>query len=120
MLDEPFSMLDPQSSRAVRDLIRVQVRELEIPCLLVSHRISDAQELGDRICYLDRGRKTWEGPAGKFPDAIAGCRCGCGPEIPSEQEQSGLYRPPGPGPCGNAGCEAGVALGTKRLLPNKI
>jgi molybdate transport system ATP-binding protein len=77
MLDEPFSMLDTRSSEAVRDLIRTQVRKLKIPCLLVSHRVSDADELGDRICFLDRGKKTWEGLPAKFPPEISGCRCGC-------------------------------------------
>jgi molybdate transport system ATP-binding protein len=75
MLDEPFSMLDTRSSEAVRDLIRTQVRELDIPCLLVSHRFLDADELGNRICYLDRGIKCWEGSPAKFPEEISGCRC---------------------------------------------
>jgi molybdate transport system ATP-binding protein len=77
MLDEPFSMLDTRSSEAVRDLIRTQVRELKIPCLLVSHRVTDADELGDRICFLDRGKKSWEGLPAEFPPEISGCRCGC-------------------------------------------
>lgn len=77
MLDEPFSMLDTRSSEAVRDLIRTQVRELRIPCLLVSHRVTDADELGDRICFLDRGKKYWEGLPADFPQEISGCRCGC-------------------------------------------
>lgn len=79
MLDEPFSMLDTRSSEAVRDLIRMQVRELDIPCILVSHRMTDAHELGDRICFLNRGNKCWDGSPAKFPREIPGCRCGSDP-----------------------------------------
>jgi len=82
MFDEPFSMLDTRSSDAVRDLIRAQVRELDIPCLLVSHRVMDAHELGDRICLLNQGKNYWEGTPAEFTREISGCRCGNGLETP--------------------------------------
>lgn len=82
MLDEPFSMLDTRSSEAVQNLIRTQVRDLDIPCILVSHRMTDAHELGDRICFLDRGNKCWDGIPAQFPRDIPGRMCECDPGSP--------------------------------------
>lgn len=56
MLDEPFTALDTKNQAAVREWIRLCVREHDIPCLMVTHAIGDAEAVGDRICILEKGR----------------------------------------------------------------
>ena len=61
LLDEPFSSLD----RALRDDLRREFRELhrrwEVSTLLVTHDLSDAFYLGERIVVLDGGRVLQQG-----------------------------------------------------------
>jgi ABC-type sulfate/molybdate transport systems ATPase subunit len=61
MLDEPFISLDAQSTVSVKNAICRYVAELQIPCLMVTHRMDDAHQIGDRICILSKGRNVWEG-----------------------------------------------------------
>ena len=61
MLDEPFSGLDTESRRAVREIVRECVADLKIPCIMVTHRIADARASGNRLCRIVRGRIVWEG-----------------------------------------------------------
>jgi molybdate transport system ATP-binding protein len=68
MLDEPFSGLDTESRRAVKEVVRECVAELQIPCIMVTHRLGDARDTGDRICRIERGRIVREGPADGMPD----------------------------------------------------
>ena len=56
ILDEPFTALDTKSQIAVRELIRLCVHEQDIPCLLVTHSIVEAETVGDCICLLEQGR----------------------------------------------------------------
>ena len=56
MLDEPFTALDRRNQIAVREWICLCVQEQNIPCLLVTHDLGDAEAVGNRFCYLDRGR----------------------------------------------------------------
>ena len=48
MLDEPFTALDVESTQTVKALTRRFVREMQIPCIVVTHRLSDSTEIGDR------------------------------------------------------------------------
>ncbi|MEN6611633.1 MAG: ATP-binding cassette domain-containing protein [Methanoregulaceae archaeon] len=66
MLDEPFTALDASSILSVKEHIRDCVRETQIPCILVTHRISDATDLGSRICLFEEGRIVCTGE----PDEI--------------------------------------------------
>lgn len=75
MLDEPFTALDTNSIRAVRDLTRAVISEMQIPCLLVTHRAGDILEIGDRACVLSRGRKEWEGSPRDIPESVPACQC---------------------------------------------
>jgi len=61
MLDEPFSGLDNESRRSVREVVRECVADLKIPCIMVTHRLGDARATGDRICTVSRGRITGTG-----------------------------------------------------------
>ena len=42
MLDEPFAALDTESTQTVKDLTRRVVKDMQIPCIVVTHRISDS------------------------------------------------------------------------------
>lgn len=66
MLDEPFSGLDTESRRSVKDTIRQCVFDLSIPCIFVTHRKEDARATGDRICHIKGGRIIREGDASVF------------------------------------------------------
>ena len=66
MLDEPFSGLDTESRRSVKDIVRQCVADLSIPCIFVTHRKEDAKVTGDRICQIERGRIVREGTASGF------------------------------------------------------
>jgi ABC-type sulfate/molybdate transport systems ATPase subunit len=76
MLDEPFTALDADSIRLVKELTRTYVTDMAIPCLVVTHRIADSRDIGDRVCVLCRGKKEWEGKPEDTPPGM--CRCGDG------------------------------------------
>jgi ABC-type sulfate/molybdate transport systems ATPase subunit len=75
MLDEPFTALDADSTQTVKDLTRRYVRDMNIPCILVTHRVADSAEIGDRACVLCQGKKEWEGIPGEMPEICTVCRC---------------------------------------------
>jgi molybdate transport system ATP-binding protein len=75
MLDEPFTALDAESTQSVKDLTRQYVRDFNIPCILVTHRVADSEEIGDRACVLCQGRMDWEGIPTEMPELCTVCRC---------------------------------------------
>jgi ABC-type sulfate/molybdate transport systems ATPase subunit len=75
MLDEPFAALDTESTQTVKDLTHRVVKDLQIPCIVVTHRLSDSTEIGDRACVLCQGRKEWEGIPGNMPELCTVCHC---------------------------------------------
>ena len=75
MLDEPFTALDTESISIVKDLTRSVVAEMQIPCILVTHRVSDSQDIGDKACILCSGKKEWEGKPSDIPEMSSVCSC---------------------------------------------
>lgn len=61
MLDEPFTGLDAENIRLVRELTRTFVTDMDIPCIIVTHRMRDSRDIGDRMCVMRRGKKEHEG-----------------------------------------------------------
>lgn len=61
MLDEPFTALDAENIRLVKELTRTFVTEMAIPCLVVTHRISDCRDVGDKVCMIGQGKLEREG-----------------------------------------------------------
>ncbi len=56
LMDEPFGALDPLTREALQsDLLGLQ-RELAKTVVLVTHDLSEADRLGDRIALMDAGR----------------------------------------------------------------
>jgi ABC-2 type transport system ATP-binding protein len=59
-LDEPTAGLDPQSRRAVWDLVR-GLREAGVAVVLTTHYLEEAEELADEVVIVDRGRVVASG-----------------------------------------------------------
>jgi ABC-2 type transport system ATP-binding protein len=54
-LDEPTSMLDPQSVRFIRDLIK-ELKNQGKTIILTTHIMEEAEELSDRVGIIDHGK----------------------------------------------------------------
>ena len=61
LVDEPTSSLDPETSRAVMDLLTEIAAEDDIPVLINIHEVSLAEDYSDRIVGLRDGEKVFEG-----------------------------------------------------------
>jgi energy-coupling factor transport system ATP-binding protein len=53
LLDEPTSMLDPESAASVRDTVEAQLNQTGAALIVVEHRFSDWLDLVDRILVLN-------------------------------------------------------------------
>ncbi|MBI5287855.1 MAG: ABC transporter ATP-binding protein [Chloroflexi bacterium] len=61
LLDEPFSALDTALHADLRELISALQAERGIPVLIVTHDLSDAFSLGDRVIVIEAGRVMQQG-----------------------------------------------------------
>lgn len=62
LVDEPTSSLDPETSRAVMDLLTDIAKEDDIPVLINIHEVNLAEEFAERIVGLRDGEIVFEGP----------------------------------------------------------
>lgn len=56
LLDEHTAALDPATAEKVLDLTKKIVKERKITCLMVTHNMSQALELGNRTLMMSGGR----------------------------------------------------------------
>lgn len=56
LLDEPFGALDPVTRDALQQALLELVRDLRLAVVFVTHDMSEAILLGDRIAFLESGR----------------------------------------------------------------
>jgi molybdate transport system ATP-binding protein len=61
LLDEPFSALDAELRRALRDELRAKLARAPIPVILVTHDREEALALGDAVQVLEYGRAIAQG-----------------------------------------------------------
>lgn len=61
ILDEPMSGLDPLGRRDVRNII-LSLRDAGQTVFFSTHILGDVEEICDRVCVLNMGRKIAEGP----------------------------------------------------------
>jgi len=61
ILDEPMSGLYPLGRRDIRNVI-LSLRDNGHTVFFSSHILSDVEEICDRVCVIDRGKKVAEGP----------------------------------------------------------
>jgi energy-coupling factor transporter ATP-binding protein EcfA2 len=62
ILDEPTSLLDPQTALEVVSLIEKLNRELGITFIVVEHRLELLITIADRLVVMDSGSKVMDGP----------------------------------------------------------
>ena len=55
LLDEHTAALDPETAKKVLELTKQIVAEREITCLMVTHNMHQALELGNRTLMMDSG-----------------------------------------------------------------
>ncbi|MBQ9631457.1 MAG: ATP-binding cassette domain-containing protein [Lachnospiraceae bacterium] len=60
LLDEHTAALDPQTAEKVLDLTRSIVSEYHITCLMITHNMQSALDLGNRTLMMDRGRILYD------------------------------------------------------------
>ncbi|MFO7932456.1 MAG: ATP-binding cassette domain-containing protein [Bacteroidales bacterium] len=59
--DEPTSGLDPQTATVIDNLIRDITYEFNMTTIVNSHDMNSVLEIGDRVVYIHKGCKCWEG-----------------------------------------------------------
>ncbi|MHB9055659.1 MAG: ABC transporter ATP-binding protein [Paludibacteraceae bacterium] len=59
--DEPNSGLDPKTSLIIDRLIQEITREYNITTIINSHDMNSVMEIGDKVIFIDKGVKAWEG-----------------------------------------------------------
>ncbi len=59
--DEPNSGLDPRTSIVIDNLIKEITVEFNITTIVNTHDMNSVLEIGDKITYLHKGEKWWEG-----------------------------------------------------------
>ncbi len=67
--DEPTTGLDPIMADVIDDLIRHAVTDLGASALTITHDMSSARVVGDRIAMLYGGSLVWDGPASEIDTA---------------------------------------------------
>ena len=60
MLDEHTAALDPATAEKVLKLTKEIIAERKITCLMVTHNMQQALELGNRLLMMDSGRIVFD------------------------------------------------------------
>nr|WP_052014763.1 amino acid ABC transporter ATP-binding protein [Pseudomonas fluorescens] len=68
LFDEPTSALDPEMVGEVLDVIR-KVAETGVTMLIVTHEMSFARQVSDRVIFMEQGRIVEDGLPSEFFDA---------------------------------------------------
>jgi ABC-2 type transport system ATP-binding protein len=71
-LDEPTAGLDPESAKAIRDLVKRLSQREKRTILLCTHRLEDAERLCSRVMIIDNGRSVIVGTPDELRNGIAG------------------------------------------------
>lgn len=67
--DEPNSGLDPQTSMVIDDLINEITKEYDITTVVVTHDMNSVIEIGEKVIFLYKGNKLWEGTNNDITDS---------------------------------------------------
>ncbi len=60
-VDEPNSGLDPPTASVIDKLIEELTHEYQMTTVVVSHDLNSIMNVGDKIMFLYKGNKEWEG-----------------------------------------------------------
>lgn len=66
LLDEPTSSLDPELVLGILDILRNLANEHKRTMIIVTHEMSFAKEIADRVIFMDDGRIIEEGTPEKI------------------------------------------------------
>lgn len=69
LCDEAFGAVDAQTRTQLRREFKALVHKLEKTVVFVTHDVSEALTLGDRIVLLERGQVRFAGTKGEFKDS---------------------------------------------------
>jgi phospholipid/cholesterol/gamma-HCH transport system ATP-binding protein len=67
--DEPNSGLDPKTAEVIDHLIENITDEFNTTTIVISHDIKSVLTIGDKILFIYKGRKEWEGARHEIPTA---------------------------------------------------
>jgi phospholipid/cholesterol/gamma-HCH transport system ATP-binding protein len=67
--DEPTTGLDPIMSGVINDLIRGVVTEMGVTAITITHDMTSARTIADRVAMLHAGKIRWHGDVGRMDDA---------------------------------------------------
>ena len=59
--DEPNSGLDPKTAILIDNLIQEITKEYKITTVINTHDMNSVMEIGEKIIFLENGKKGWEG-----------------------------------------------------------
>ncbi len=59
--DEPNSGLDPKTAIVIDNLIKEITEEYGITTVINTHDMNSVMEIGEKIVFLEHGKKAWEG-----------------------------------------------------------
>jgi len=60
LMDEPTSALDPRSTEIIMNLAKNIIQEKKLMALLVTHRLKDCIQFGNRVLVMDSGKIKME------------------------------------------------------------
>lgn len=69
VLDEPFSQLDTEQKLEFSQIIASVVVERAIPCILISHDLTDILQLSHSVGIMENGKLVFQGSWAKFKDS---------------------------------------------------
>lgn len=67
--DEPNSGLDPKTAITIDELIKDITVEQNITTVINTHDMNSVMEIGDNICFLDKGKIEWKGTREEVMDS---------------------------------------------------
>jgi iron(III) transport system ATP-binding protein len=69
VLDEPFSQLDTEQKLEFSQIIASVVAERSIPCVLISHDLTDILQLSQSVGIMEKGKLVFQGSWDKFKNS---------------------------------------------------
>ena len=69
VLDEPFSQLDTEQKLEFSQIIASVVNERAIPCILISHDLTDILQLSHSVVIMENGKLVFQGSWTKFKES---------------------------------------------------
>ena len=69
VLDEPFSQLDTEQKLEFSQIIASVVAERAIPCILISHDLTDILQLSHTVGIMENGKLVFQGSWTKFKES---------------------------------------------------